>query len=659
MNKKRHNQNILIQKLQTIKLVRNPLRNVKPIVVVFLIPLMFVGIIILPPALSSLVNSVTIRSSGQIAVTLPLHVDGRYIKNLLNSTVYLRGVWGGSFVDVSTGWWGLDASKWDETALRYTLQTLQQQWGANCINTFIWGDWWLGNKNASLMGGDNQTNIGCRDAIIRTVEVAAEYGIYIQLRLYGCNRTEGRVEGLPFAPDYAWSVQNFTDFWVNITTTLKDYPNVIYHLFDEPVGNQTTWFSVANQTITAIRAAGVNQLIAIHWGYCGDMMWVGTWVNAGYPTTNILFSEHIYRSLGSFQWNSNYPVDINSIRSCLNSTQGEPYGTATKYIQDTYDVPVWVSAVGGLWGTTDDNEYIAFRNTLQVLNEWNISYIAYTTGRTQPQGALTVSPATEVFGAPNRMGQALIDAIAGITPPSIYQLNINSNIALVPFNMSGNAYSTPFAGTRFADNYTVYMPSSITVCTHNSLFGGTTIGSGSSYSIYLYTAGPYTINSSATVSAINLYTVAAGNASVAIYDSTTYPFDRYPSDWPHPNNLIVKSAEQKCQANTWNTFSFTTTQLNSGTYFLAIKINTNGMLAGSGKLRFGQFISSNYADPFPNRFGTIAGGTGVEYAVYIQLAQIQTSSYNFTYWEDNSTNPERTVNLTTNMNLTATYQPAT
>lgn len=608
--------------------------------------------------MSSFTATMTIRSSGSIATILPLHVDGRYIKDSLNNTFYLRGIWDGAFADTSTGWWGLNACTWDETALRHTLQTLQQQWRANCINFFIWGDWWLQNQNATLMGGKNQTNIGERDAIVQTVQIAAQYGIYVQIRLWGCNRTQGRIEGLPFTPYTNWTVQDFVNFWVNVSTILQSYPNAIYCLFDEPTGNETTWFKAANQTIVAMRGNGTNQLILNDYGYCGDMIWVADWVNGGYPLYNIFFDEHIYRRSGTFAYKPNSPVDINYIRRFLaNSPSGTSYtGTGTEYIENTYNVPVWIGAIGAYNGATNDEEYVYLTNTLEVLNEWGIGYVVYNAFRTNSVWTVLQNPSGQVFGPPNRVGQALINAIAGIVPPPTYQLGVNSNLAATQFNMRGNIYSTPFGPlTEFAGNYIVSMPPSIMVYTHDALFGGTNIAGAGGYYSYIYTAGPYTINSSATVSSINLFTVVAGKAKVAVYGSMKYNLSGWPANYMHPGSLIVTSLEQQCQANTWNTFDIKATLLNAGTYFLAVKTDTNGMLTATSRGYFGQFIPANYASPFPNPFGTIAGATGTECAVYIPLAPIQTSTHNFVYWEDNSTNPTRTINLTTNMTLTATY----
>jgi hypothetical protein len=625
-----------------------------------------VGIITLPPVLSPLTSNVNIRNSGRIATTLPLHVDGRYIKDSLNRTVYLRGVWTGMFADTSTGWFGLDANTWDEVALEYTLDTLKNTWNATCFNTFIWGDWWLQNKNATLMGGNNQTNIGLVDAIKITAQKALEHGLYFQIRLYSPSRAEGRIEGQPYQPTYSWTVQDFTNFWVNVTTTLRNYQNIIYCLFDEPTGDETTWFNAANQTITAIRAAGVNNLILVDYGYCGDVMWVTDWVNGNYSLNNVFFDEHIYRGLGTFAYDNNAPVTLSYIRNFLANPPGAYYtGTGTYYVMNTYNVPIWVAAIGARDGVTDDEEYIAFANTLEALNEFGVGYVAFSATRTDTTYAVQTDPEGLTFSPPNRVGQALINAINGIVPPAVYTLSVNSTVtgAGLQANMTNtatnytNTYSTPFTLGEFSGNYIISMPSSVKTYTHNPLFGGTTIDGGGSYNFYLYTAGGYTINSSATVSQINLYTRVAGNAKVAIYDSTmSYNYSEYPPNMKYPGNLIVASAEQYCSANTWNTFNITTTVLNAGTYFLAIKTDTTGMLAGGERTWFGDYTRANYADPFPNTFGAIAGGLGTEFAVYIPLTPLIISTNTFSHWENGSTNPVRIINLTTNMTLTATYQ---
>lgn len=646
MNSSRKGRNSLTQELQQTQLVENRLQNVR-FETVFLISIILVGIVIASPAIASLVNDITIRNSGKIvSKTLPLHVDGRYVKNALNQTVYLRGVWKGAFLDTSTGWWGLDASKWSEDDLRETLRILRSEWGVNVINTQIWGDWWLENKAVTLMGGT--TDIGLRDAIKETLRIASEYGIYVQIRLYSPIRAEGRIEGQPYQPYSSWMVDDFVNFWVDVATELKSYPNAIFTLYDEPTGNMSIWFDAAEQAINAIRAAGAQQLIVNHWAYCSDCMWIERWIQQNRTLDNIVFSNHIYRYHGTFGYNTDSPVDIEYIRDFLAAKPGGTYtGAAYKYITDVYDVPIWVSAIGAYSGHEDDDEYIYFRNTLQVLNEWKLGYTAFHADRTALAWTL-LTPTSSVFDPPNRVGQALIDAVAGNPVPPTHQLEINSNPSGTQFALNGSTQCTPYGpATLFEELYTITMPSSTTVYSHSALFGNTEIGAGGGgYYIYLYTAGPYTVNETITVSAINFFAAAAGNAKVAIYDELN----------ENPNNLIVASQEEACSANTWHSFDVPDTTIPQGKYFLTMKIGTNGMLTGVENMWFGKYRSHSYSLPFPDPFGPVEGGTGSEYSIYVPSAPLQAFTYNFANWKDDSTNPERTINLTTNMTLTATYE---
>lgn len=631
---------LLTHKLQLAKLAEKRLRNTK-FYAVILISLLLAGIFSLFPAVSSLMSNVTIRSSGTILSISPLHVEGRYIKDVFNNTVLLRGVWKAEYADSCVGWWNYgDPYSWDENAVRAYMQNLKQNWGINVINTFIWGDWWLEDKAVTL--GGYPTDRHYRYCLKETIRIAAEYGLYIQIRPYSPIMAEGRVRA-PYQPYSSWTVDDFVNFWTDVATELKDYPNVIFTLYDEPGGDIDVWFDAAEQAITAIRTVGAEQLIVVHWNFCGSCMWMEQWVQEGRPLHNIVFSNHIYRVHGTFEYNSNSPVDINYIRDFLAAKSTSGYnGAAYKYITDTYNIPIWVSAIGAYNGNTDDEEYMYFRNTLAVLNEWDLGYAAYQWFR----------ETTWYIGReePNRVGQALIDAIAEEPVPPTHQLTINSNPSGLQFTLDDITRSTPYSSDiAFQGSHTVIMPSSVTLYSHTPLFGNTKIGSGVGYSSYLYTAGPYVVDETVTVSTVNLYTAVAGNAKVALYDESG----------GNPNNLLTQSGAVACEAQSWNSLDVTEVQLSAGQYFIAIKMDTSGMLAGTKHSGFGKYRTHSYTQAFPDPFGEVEGGTGTEYSVYIPLAPIESSTYNFAHWEDYSTDPERTINLTTDTTLTATYDLST
>lgn len=624
--------------------------------------------------------------SGEQA--LPLHTNGKDICYPNGTKMVLRGVWDGMFADTSTGYFGMDVTKFDEAALNYTLDQLRTNWGANCINTFVWGNWIQQDWNGTL-GGNNQTDIGLNEALVRTAQVCSAHGMYFQIRLYGTNSTMGgRVQGLPWYPyNYTgpvdWTPAQFTQFWVSMAQMFKNTTNVILTLFDEPTSDVTTpnaesvYFNVCNTTIGAMRNAGFNGLICVHWGYSGDVEWIHDWVNAGYTKYNIIFSEHIYYSGASYAWNANAPVDIDFIRNFLNTDQSEPLGTATNNNQYTCNVPIWVSAIGCDYGVTNDQEYIAFANTLQALNEFGIGYCEFTATRSTLEWTPLLDPTGQIFSGPNRVGQALINAIAGKAPPPVYYLTVTSPSAasglianMTDMSNYSNSYQVSFTQPVLAGTYTISMPSQVDTYTHHPLqanspsgigdFGGLATGRAGSFSSFLYTAGPYqVISGSQAATTIYLHTYAAGNAKVALYAaSQNQNYPTYPSGMYYPSTLLASTLSQSCQANSWTPFTIPTTNLQNGTwYFLAMKGDTNNMFgSGSQKNWFGDYISTTYDSAFPTDFGTILGGLGTEFSIYLAAQPMLTTPNNFLHWENGSTNPIRTITVNSNMTIAAYYQ---
>lgn len=579
----------------------------------------------------------------------PLHTDGQSIKNDLNQTVYLRGVWKGGFASSCTGWWGKESFRiWNESAARESMRALKEQWGANVLNVFFWADWWIDNASTSLSG--ISTDQPYRYCIKESVKLAQEYGLYFQLRMYGASSAEGRVEGQPYAPftnnGYIRSVDDYVSFWSDFASEFKNDPNVIFALFDEPTGNQTLWFETATRVINSIRARGIDNLIVVHWGYCGSCLWMEQWVQQGRPTYNILFSNHIYRYHGTFESNSDSATDIEYIRTQLGDNIS-PH-RAYKYITDTYNIPIWVSAIGAYEGETDNSEYVYFRNTLDVLNEWNLSYVGY---QWQLGPHFTWDLLKEDYSAytqaPNRVGQALIDAIAGIPAPKTYVLGIQSDPSGIRFQFDGIERITPFGpATEFGGYHNVGMPSNVTIYSHSSLFGNTQMRNQEGYWPYMYTAGPFLVNQTLNFSAINLFAMIAGKAKVALYLESG----------GNPDHLIVASQEEDCAANAWHAFTVSSTTIPPGNYSLAIKLSTNLMITGVRSEWSGKYKMHDYALPFPDPFGAVDGGTGIAYAIYVPSAPVQVLNYSFDHWEDGSTYSDRTIDLATDITLTATYR---
>lgn len=392
-----------------------------------------------------LTGSYTIHSSGTLSYlqTRPLHTEGRHIKDDLGNNVALRGAWKAEpgFADSCVGIYAAEGehyysdpaqTQWREDAVRDVLGSMKD-WGFNSFAEFIWCDWWIYNSQ-TLLGyrrDEVQTDTAYRDALKSLLTLANEEGLYVQLRPYGVEAGwagvgEGRVEfpfpdGSPYSHDghIFPDAQSFANFWYDVAYELAGYPNVIFNLYDEPVTDPITrWFDAAQLCIQKIRqaeldAGGYTHIIMVHWAYCADCQWIAQWINEGRPTENIVFSNHVYRYHGTFEDNPNSPTDINYIRTQLADADKLAY----KYIQDTYNIPVMVTAIGAAYGATNDGEYTCFANCLSVFNEWEMGYWAYHWYPDDPLWSInTLSATSRGPSYANRVGQALIDAIvAGTT----------------------------------------------------------------------------------------------------------------------------------------------------------------------------------------------------------------------------------------------------
>jgi hypothetical protein len=186
------------------------------------------------------------------------------------------------------------------------------------------------------------------------------------------------------------------------------------------------------------------------------------------------------------------------------------------------------------------------------------------------------------------------------------------------------------------------------------LFGNSQIGAeGTGWPSYTYTAGPYDVNEAATVSSIYLYPPTAGNAKVALYDSV-YNENRY-ATYYDPLHVIVSSGEQSCNAAEWCQFNIPNTQISPGKYFLAIKMDSIGMISGTSRAGFGQYYTDDYANPFSDPFPS-EGSTGSEYSIYTCCSEDSTPTTTTT---SVSTTTIATTTSTTTPTTTTTVQTST
>jgi len=361
----------------------------------------FVGILIISPIMASASNSIHIRSSGTIINILPLHVEGRYIKDASNKIIYLRGFQKCEFADDPDGIW-MGNTYWDTQNVIAELDAMKS-WGANTIRVQQAVENWKYNLDSPYAAVSN------RQAIKELITLAAERGMYVIFTPY-CIRNYwngASQDPLPYPPyqtsegasEVIANEQEFVDYWTSVATELKTYPNVIFELWNEPHTKEgydsaeASWFSVAQSCIDAIRATGAEQLIIFQWQ-------MGIWVNLDYPssdsgvgwiedyplidpTGNLAYSTHIYRLYGGLGlyssessktlWDSSYGWDYDELIRAFEVEQ-------INWVGETLNKPLFITETGCdiAWtGTELQHELDAWNNSLTIFNEWGLHYIGH------------------------------------------------------------------------------------------------------------------------------------------------------------------------------------------------------------------------------------------------------------------------------------------
>lgn len=386
------------------------------------------GVISIYPGIALLTGNHIINSSGLISYfsTRPLHVEGRYIKDDQNQTVYLRGANVGGWVDDYCGLWtsegryyGQDIGQWIPSAVQGELDAMKS-WGMTCVRSLMCVDWWQ----------DNYMNY--RDHYKDFVTWAGERGIYVLVGFWSLTHYEGggwcACTPFPYPPyipsEYAYLMPNeqaFIDFWGDVAYEFKDYPNVLFDLWNE-VGHgldpreqyQNEWWPVAQGCIDAIREyTQAPVIIDWGWGICYNLEYHGgellDWVQTC-PLTggNLVFSTHVYRDGGGLgYWSSN------NTRAYLKEDITEAWnGSLVRAVGEEWNKPLIIGEIGCNLAIERDQELIAFQNALEISNDWGLHYIAWIWISHDGPTNYYLMESGGYVPPPSAAGQVLIDALA-------------------------------------------------------------------------------------------------------------------------------------------------------------------------------------------------------------------------------------------------------
>jgi hypothetical protein len=222
--------------------------------------------------MSTAIRFVIIVFQSTFAATPWLHVDGKQIKDPLGNKVVLRGV-------------SLQAISNINVPMVLDLVT-------DTANKASSSPGWYTRivRMPNLGNGGNYTQYN-QNTLKPAIDYATKKGLYAIIDLHYVDNTDSHVADV-------------NNFWTATAPLYKDYPNVIFEPYNEPINQSQSWsqFKPTMQAwVDLIRKNAPNNLI-----FVGSPIWSQEMGGAATdPLTgdNIVYVVHMYSSHFATQWN--------------------------------------------------------------------------------------------------------------------------------------------------------------------------------------------------------------------------------------------------------------------------------------------------------------------------------------------------------------------
>lgn len=349
-----------------------------------------------------------VRSSGIIMYsTLPLHVDEELLKDSFNNTVYLRGIAKPRFCEDPTGCWALlgevgDGAgfyNWRPEAVEANLDAMLE-WGANVVRINTCVEYWKFDVDSH------------RQHIRDLAEMCLARGIYLVYCPWNIKGGDNQYTSgiLPYPPyhtrtDIIANEQEFVDYWLTVAQELKDYPNVIYEIWNEAGGSvqnnvsaRNHYFDVVVNVTKTIRQV-TDQLCIVQWGFGAGpgfplQFWLSDlkndWMDAN-NLTNVAYVTHLYNEMYGGGGSSYDQVKI------------QLQSDGIEWAISTLQVPLVITETSAYSGYEQ-----AWNNTLAILNEWGVNYVGWWWRQT---GYALIRNDMPWIPEPTLIGQMLINGM--------------------------------------------------------------------------------------------------------------------------------------------------------------------------------------------------------------------------------------------------------
>jgi aryl-phospho-beta-D-glucosidase BglC (GH1 family) len=266
-----------------------------------------------------------------------------------------------------------------------------------------------------------------------TVKWAAERGLYVIFDFFAMKNIQGRQTGqetLPWTPwgkfpDVVRDPNEFISIWDSVAQELGGNSNVLFELYNEPHGDanaEQEWFRFVQAVLPVIRTRTPNPVI-IQWDY-------NCWINLDYPppgypastldwinrhplaASNLIYGTHLYRNSGGGAPGLAHRSKGQVVNLWQKADLNQALNLALfPQILQVNKKPILVTEIGAFLsnGKEDQQHELDWlKNTLSILNQWGVGYVAWAWQSDQQLGHGMLHE-----GNPNQAGEIFLDSLKG------------------------------------------------------------------------------------------------------------------------------------------------------------------------------------------------------------------------------------------------------
>jgi len=374
---------------------------------------------------------------------MSLHVDGNKIKDASGNTVYLRGANYFHMKNDHTGQWLTSSGDvvgnyfdWETRVKPAIIENfdVMARYKLNLFRIHTCAQDWLQTPDYAAR-------------MKELASLAQARGIYVIFDIYDISNTTYGQPQMPYPP---YSIagdelilpdeQAFIDLWALIANAMKGSPNVIFELFNEPVGLWDAWMNTCQKCIARIRQITTTPII-IQW-YWQASKWMNMKIYADDARTqgvNIIIGTHTY---------SDSTVDANN--QSVNTIEGLQNFMLESGIADVATRrPILCTELGGVFGSSF--QMIWLSNIIDVFYAAGVGFTAWVWNQYSHVEGLLTGLANFTFTEKGTIITLKSLSYSPITPP------------LFPCPFCALEFATEL---ELANHITLVHPQIVYVCPH-------------------------------------------------------------------------------------------------------------------------------------------------------------------------------------------------